>query len=72
MHGSAPSGPHWEAYKTLNAMTTMGPSIWLPEGTPDEAFDTLKAGGTPFRVIRSSSLRMRRRSASPPRSPPAK
>ena len=44
MHGSAPSGPHWEAYKTLNAMTTMGLSIWLPEGTPDEAFDALKAG----------------------------
>ena len=44
MHGSAPSGPHWEAYKTLNAMTTMGLSVWLPEGTPDEAFDALKAG----------------------------
>ena len=45
MHGAAPSGPHWEDYKTLNAMTTMGRlSIWLPEGTPDEVFGALKAG----------------------------
>ena len=44
MHGSQPSGPHWEAYKVLNALTAMGLSVWLPEGTPDEAFDALKAG----------------------------
>ena len=44
MHGSALSGPHWKACKTLNAMTAMDLSIRLPDGTPDEAFDALKAG----------------------------
>ena len=44
MHGSDPSGQHWEAYKTLNILTAMGLSVWMPEGTPDEAFNAVKAG----------------------------
>ncbi len=44
MHGSQPSGDYWEAYKVLNSLTAMGLSVWVPEGTPDEAFDALKAG----------------------------
>ncbi len=44
MHGSQPSGELWEAYKTLTSLTAMGLSVWLPEGTSDEAFDALKAG----------------------------
>lgn len=44
MHGGQPSGAHWDAYKTLSSLTAMGLSVWLPEGTPDEAFDALRAG----------------------------
>lgn len=44
MKGSKPSGENWEAYKVLSNLTGMGLSIWLPEGTPDDAFEALKAG----------------------------
>ena len=44
MHGKQPSGQYWEAYKTLTQLTAMGLSVWLPEGTPDEAFNALKTG----------------------------
>lgn len=42
--GEQPSGEYWEAYKTLTALTSMGLSIWLPEGSSDEAFEALRAG----------------------------
>ncbi len=44
MHGSQPSGDHWEAYKVLAQLASMGLSVWLPEGTDDEAFEAIKAG----------------------------
>lgn len=44
MHGKAPSGDHWEAYKVLDNLASMGLSVWLPGGTSDEAFNALKAG----------------------------
>ena len=44
MHGSQPSGDHWEAYKVLAQLASMGLSVWLPEGTTDEAFEAIKAG----------------------------
>ncbi len=44
MHGSPPSGENWEAFKTLQALSNMGLSVWLPEGTPDAALEALMAG----------------------------
>ena len=44
IHGAEPSGELWEAYKVLQALSNMGLSVWLPEGTSDEAFEALKAG----------------------------
>lgn len=44
MHGKAPSGPHWEAFKVLQQLSSMGLSIWLPEGSPDEALEALRTG----------------------------
>lgn len=44
MHGEQPSGEIWEAYKTHTALTSMGLSIWLPEGASDEAVAALRAG----------------------------
>ncbi|MDE0539105.1 MAG: hypothetical protein OXH94_10320 [Rhodospirillales bacterium] len=44
MHGKPPSGQHWEAYKVLDNLSSMGLSVWLPAGTPDAAFNALKAG----------------------------
>ncbi len=44
MHGKPPSGPHWEAYKVLTHLSSMGLSVWLPAGTPDAAFNAIKAG----------------------------
>ena len=44
MHDKPPSGEYWDAYKTLTNLTSMGLSVWLPEGTPDAAFEAIKAG----------------------------
>ena len=44
IHGAPPSGEYWEAYKVLQELSSMGLSVWLPEGTSDEAFNALKAG----------------------------
>ena len=44
VHGKNPSGQLWEAYKTLQNITAMGLSMWLPKGSPDAALKALRAG----------------------------
>jgi tripartite-type tricarboxylate transporter receptor subunit TctC len=43
LHGEAPSGESFEAYKTMLALTyTYQKAIWVPHDTPDEAVTTLR------------------------------
>ena len=37
IHGAPPSGEYWEAFKVLQELSSMGLSVWLPEGTTDDA-----------------------------------
>jgi len=43
LHGSAPEGEAYEAYKTLLGLTyTYQKALWVPEETPDSAVETLR------------------------------
>ncbi|MEM7693552.1 MAG: hypothetical protein AAF318_03820 [Pseudomonadota bacterium] len=42
VHGAAPEGELWEAFKTLQTLSNMGLSAWLPEGSPDAAVEALR------------------------------
>lgn len=42
--GAMPSGEHWEAYKVLDQLASMGLSVWFPEGTSDEVVEAVRAG----------------------------
>lgn len=44
IHGEAPSGPQWEAYKALlGATVTFSKVLWLHGDAPDEAVETARA-----------------------------
>jgi hypothetical protein len=43
LHGEAPSGPAFEAYRSLLALTyTWQKAMWVPDETPDAAVQTLR------------------------------
>lgn len=44
LYGKAPSGPAYEAYKTVLGLTyTYQKGLWVPQDTPDEAVDLLRS-----------------------------
>ena len=42
--GGSPEGTEYDAYQLIAGLSSMGLSIWVPEGTSDEAFDAIRAG----------------------------
>lgn len=44
VHGKAPSGPLWEAYKWVSSYLIRPTSIVAPKGTPDDRLALLRAG----------------------------